>query len=123
MPYVQRDANASIVGLYEQMQPGYATELLADTDPAVVAYLASQGTNPNVIPSSKFFARFMTLGVTGAVWAACAKDTTGQLGAGLTHGIVLAEIDLKSTETQQWLAGLVAAGAITQAQSDTILTP
>lgn len=76
-----------------------------------------------ILPSDQFFGRFMALGVTGAVWAACARDPTGQLGAGLTHGLAGGAIDLSSAETQQWMAGLVAAGAITQDQSNAILTP
>ena len=125
MPYVQRDMNSNIVGVYEQLQPGYATEFLANTDPAVLDFINRPLTppNPTIISSSAFFGRFMALGLTAAVWAACLKDTTGQLGAGLTHGMVLAEINLQGAETQRWMAGLVAAGAITQAQSDTILTP
>jgi len=39
MPYVQRDTGGNVIGVYARLQPGYATELLADNDPAVIAFL------------------------------------------------------------------------------------
>lgn len=39
MPFVQRDAQAKVQGCFAQRQPGIAEEFLADSDPAVVAFL------------------------------------------------------------------------------------
>ncbi|NEJ73778.1 hypothetical protein GR197_25095 [Rhizobium phaseoli] len=39
MPYVMRNADGDICGLFEQLQEGYADELLASDNAAVVAYL------------------------------------------------------------------------------------
>ena len=44
MPYVQRDGNNAVVGVYAQAQPGYAEEWLEDDDAEVVAYLAPPET-------------------------------------------------------------------------------
>jgi hypothetical protein len=38
--YVQRDEGGKVKGVFANPQPGYAEEAVADTDPAVVAYLA-----------------------------------------------------------------------------------
>ena len=38
MPYVQRDENGGVKGLYANLQAGYAGEFLADDDAEVVAY-------------------------------------------------------------------------------------
>ncbi|PCD66825.1 hypothetical protein [Rhizobium phaseoli] len=39
MPYVMRNSDGSICGLFEQIQEGFAEELLAPDDAAVVDYL------------------------------------------------------------------------------------
>ncbi|AHF83701.1 hypothetical protein RLEG3_18545 [Rhizobium leguminosarum bv. trifolii WSM1689] len=39
MPYVMRNADSDICGLFEQLQEGFAVELLANDDQAVVEYL------------------------------------------------------------------------------------
>lgn len=39
MPYVMRNTDGDICGLFEQRQPGFAEELLAPDDAAVVEYL------------------------------------------------------------------------------------
>ncbi|WP_064696056.1 hypothetical protein [Rhizobium aegyptiacum] len=38
MPYVMRNAEGDICGLFEQPQAGFAEELLAADDPAVIAF-------------------------------------------------------------------------------------
>ncbi len=38
MPYVERDAENNIVGIYNVPQPGIAEELLADNDPEVITF-------------------------------------------------------------------------------------
>jgi hypothetical protein len=38
MPYVQRDGNNAVCGLYANAQPGYAEEYLEDDNSEVVAY-------------------------------------------------------------------------------------
>lgn len=39
MPYVQRDGNNAVCGVYANLQPGYAEEWLEDDDAEVLAYL------------------------------------------------------------------------------------
>jgi len=39
--YVSRDSNGHINGLYANRQPGFAEEVLPDTDPEVAAFLAA----------------------------------------------------------------------------------
>lgn len=41
MAYVQRDPEGNICGVYANLQPGYAEELLDDSDPQVTGYLES----------------------------------------------------------------------------------
>ncbi|QIG66835.1 hypothetical protein EVB41_005 [Rhizobium phage RHph_TM3_14A] len=50
MPYVSRDINGNINGLYEQLQEGYAEEFLLADDPEVVAFL-NPPPPPYVIPA------------------------------------------------------------------------
>lgn len=51
MPYVQRDTNGAIDGLYANAQAGFATEWLDDSDAAVVAFLAPPApTLPDLQP-------------------------------------------------------------------------
>ncbi len=40
MPYVQRDENGKVIGLYAQLQAGYAEELLEDENEEVTAFLS-----------------------------------------------------------------------------------
>jgi|GEM_PF-1412149 len=39
MPYVQRNQSQQVIGIFEQPQPGYAEEFLADDHADVVAFL------------------------------------------------------------------------------------
>lgn len=39
MPYVSRNENGEINGVYVNLQPGYGEEHLADDDPAVLAFM------------------------------------------------------------------------------------
>lgn len=38
MPYVERDGNGDITGVFNVKQPSIAEELLADNDPEIVAF-------------------------------------------------------------------------------------
>ncbi|MBY5698515.1 hypothetical protein [Rhizobium leguminosarum] len=40
MPYVQRDEQGNIIGVYANLQPGYAEEFLPDDDQDLLAYLS-----------------------------------------------------------------------------------
>ncbi len=55
MPYVERRAGI-VVGLYENLQPGYAEEFLADDDAEVVAFRTP--TTPEPYLNSGGLARF-----------------------------------------------------------------
>lgn len=47
MPYVQRDENEAVCGLFVNPQSGYAEEWLDDNDPEVIAFL-----NPPEVPDA-----------------------------------------------------------------------
>lgn len=47
MPYVERNENGVVVGLYANFQEGYAEEWLEDDDPEVLAFL-----NPPLTPQT-----------------------------------------------------------------------
>lgn len=49
MPYVSRDAEGHINGVYEQLQEGYAEEWLPADDPELLAYLAPPPPPPYTI--------------------------------------------------------------------------
>ena len=55
MPYVERQ-NGVIVGVYANLQPGFAEEWLEDTDPEVIAFL-NPPPPPYVLPVSVFWTR------------------------------------------------------------------
>jgi hypothetical protein len=63
MAYVQRDGTGKITGVFANQQLGYATELLADTDPTLIAFL-----NP-VVPNSVDFAQAVKTGLGGILVA------------------------------------------------------
>jgi hypothetical protein len=46
MPYVQRDDEGNITGIFANPQPGFAEEYLPDDDPEVVAFLENQENPP-----------------------------------------------------------------------------
>jgi hypothetical protein len=46
MPYVQRDQEGKVIGLFAQPQEGYAEEFLSDDNPEVVAFLEEQPNTP-----------------------------------------------------------------------------
>ena len=84
--------------------------------------LAAPATPRTVISAAEFQARFRDA-EQGAIWAAAAKDPSGQIGAGLTRGLTAGQIDLAAPALKAWLDALVAAGALTAAREAQILTP
>ena len=48
MPYVQRDDDGNINGIYANLQPGYAEEYLPDNNPEVLAFMEAQNAPPPV---------------------------------------------------------------------------
>ena len=61
--WVQRDSNGQVNGLYANRQEGYAEEQLADTDPAVVAFLNPPDPVPQVISDRQFFTQLVVDGI------------------------------------------------------------
>jgi hypothetical protein len=84
--------------------------------------VAAPATPRTVISAAEFQARFSDA-EQGAIWAAAAKDPSGQIGAGLTRGLTAGQIDLAAPALKAWLDALVAAGALTAAREAQILTP
>jgi hypothetical protein len=56
VPWVQRNAAATICGVYAVQQSGYADEFLADTDAGVVAFL--NPPKPQTVLSQDLMAQF-----------------------------------------------------------------
>jgi hypothetical protein len=52
MAYVQRDTNLNIVGVFANLQKGFAEELLDNNDPQVVAFIASVNKSMTPVPLS-----------------------------------------------------------------------
>jgi len=48
MPFVQRDSNNAVTGVFANLQPGYAEEWLEPDDPEVVAYLTPAPAVPHL---------------------------------------------------------------------------
>jgi len=82
MPYVQRDGSSNITGLYANPQPGYATEFLADTDPAVIAFL-----NPPPTADQIRVAAIKTDATYTDILARLQTATAAQIDAWLTANV------------------------------------
>jgi len=82
MPYVERDENGTIKGVYLNLQEGYAEEELDDADPEVLAYL----NPPPPIPTISRRQFFQQAAITGIITEteALAAVTTGALPASIT---------------------------------------
>jgi hypothetical protein len=77
--WVQRDQTNKIVGIYANLQPGYAEERLADTDPAVTAFL-----NPPLPPKTCQLWQLQAV-MTPAQWIA-AQFNNPAVSAFFAHG-------------------------------------
>jgi hypothetical protein len=75
---------------------------------------------PTTLQAAVFFNRF-TPAEQVAVQAAAAANA--QLGLGLTLGLAQGFVILTSPILAHWMAGLVTAGAITEARATVIMTP
>jgi len=75
---------------------------------------------PTTIGAADFFARF-TPAEQLAVQAAATANT--QIGIGLTLGLAQGFVIFASPLLHNWMAGLVAAGALTAARATVIMTP
>jgi hypothetical protein len=69
--YVQRDTTGAITGAFANPQPGFATEFVASTDPALIAFL--NPTVPATILSQDLMAQF-TAADASAIQAAVAGN-------------------------------------------------
>ncbi len=58
MPYVQRDGNNAVCGVYQQLQPGYAEEWLEDDDADVIAFRNPPAPTPEPHLNNGGLARF-----------------------------------------------------------------
>jgi hypothetical protein len=81
---------------------------------------APASPTPTTITAGAFLARF-TAAEQAAVQQVCLASP--QLMLGLTTGLAVGEIDLTGSNLATWMAGLVAAGAITQARATAIVEP
>lgn len=102
----------------------------ADSDQKIAAITAERDAAIAALPvvpvgsisKAEFQARF-TDGELGAIWAVAAKDATGQIGAGLTRGLIAQQVDLAAPGLKLWIDALVEAGALAQDRATEILTP
>ncbi|OOO22689.1 hypothetical protein [Agrobacterium pusense] len=78
MPYVQRDVDGSIIGIYSIFQPSIAEEEISDDDPEVIAFLnpvtiaAYENAIQNVVDSTAREKQFRD-GVTLASYTSSTK--------------------------------------------------
>jgi hypothetical protein len=77
-------------------------------------------TMPTTISAADFYARFTA---TEQLAVQTAANASAQLGLGMTLSLAQGYVTFSSIPLQNWMAGLVAAGAITQARATQILTP
>jgi hypothetical protein len=116
MPFVERDQDGKIKGIYANPQPGYAEEFLAGDKAEVVAYL-NPPTPSKPIDGVTFLSR-----VTDDEYLAitAAGRTNGQIGKWIEMLRLRGDIDVSGTTAQAAKAGLVAAGLLTQDRADVI---
>jgi hypothetical protein len=81
---------------------------------------AATPINPTTISAAAFFARF-TPAEQVAVQAA--STANAQIGLGMTLGLAQGFIIFASPLLANWMNGLVAAGALTRARANVIMTP
>jgi hypothetical protein len=89
---------------------------------ALAAFNPATTTVPATISSPAFIVR-LTPAEQAAVWKAAGLDTTGVIASGILTFQVAGSTDLNSAATKAWMAAVVAAGAITQARANIIMTP
>jgi len=73
MPYVERDEQGAIKGVYANLQPGYAEEQVDDQDAGVLAFLAKAYVPP-IISDRQFF---QGLAIAGMISEDEAEDAVG----------------------------------------------
>jgi hypothetical protein len=102
-------------------QSGATCQAAAQT--AMTNFLANPVVpNPGTIPLASFLGRF-TQAQMATIWKAAQTDGTGQIGGGLMYVQSNQQITLTDPNITAWMAAVVTAGALTQAQATAILTP
>lgn len=103
MPYVQRDGNENIIGVFAQPQPGSAEEYLADDHADVLAFLAPK---VRTISRRQFYT---ALALAETITAQEALD--GMAGNALPAALA-AMVDAVQDPTEQFVArGLLLAAS------------
>jgi hypothetical protein len=123
MPYVQTDSSGAIVGLFANLQPGFATEFLPDTDAGVLAFQASLVPPPTIT-----FLEFMALFTAAEQTAIFASNDTatkmfitmaaGSGGLSLANSEVISGVNYLATATTATPPG---PGLITTSEAARIL--
>jgi hypothetical protein len=103
MPYVQRDIEGRICGVYANLQPGYAEEFLDDNDPAVLAFLNPPPPVPSSISDRQFFQQLAFEGII-------TEDDALASNAAVIPPPLLAIID-GMPASQQFAAKMLVSGA------------
>jgi hypothetical protein len=120
MAYVQLSPDTlTVTCWFAGPQPGNtAVAQVADDDPRLVAFLTP--SPPTTIPADVFLARFTPIEQIAVQTAAAANP---QIAFGLTLGLAQGFVILNSPVLSNWMAGLVAVGALTPARATQIMTP
>lgn len=113
MPWVSRDANSAINGLFANQQPGYADEFLNATDPSVIAYL-----NHITTPVSVTRRQYYMQGVAAGWFTQAQALALIQLGT-LPPSVVNFVASLPAN--QQFAANMYLIGAATYERNNPLL--
>jgi hypothetical protein len=96
--YVQRDTSGAITGAFANIQPGFAAEFVADTDPSLIAFLNPPA--PVTVLSQNLMAQF-TAADAAAIQAAVAANSQFWL----LWSAMQAQKDPMMTTNARFLAG------------------
>lgn len=114
MPYVERDENGKIVGVYANLQEGYAEEELADDDTDLVAFL-----NPPIayiIPKLLLWTRLTDTEAT-------AVDTAMASQSAKLRGIWNSATEVRSDSEFFGILKAFLSGALSPGRAEDLLEP
>lgn len=119
--FAARNLDGSLASINRNHMAGYNDEELADTDPAVVAFLAAAQSKPSPIDARLWLER-LTPAKQLAVAAAGIANPALLLWLLKAAG-AQAGIDVTNPDTTSGVAALVAAGILTPADQAVLLAP
>lgn len=119
--FAARNLDGSLASINRNHMAGYNDEELADSDPAVVAFLAAAQSKPSPVDARLWIER-LPPAKRQAIWTA-ALANPAILGWLFLASGAQAGIDLTNPDTIAGVAALVAAGILTPADQAVLLAP